>query len=117
MAANQQIHREEQENNDTTYCLITQLGNHPTHVKFLRGTNSLRQEILQRFTSPFKTTSKSSQEQIDLFLYKTQTLSIQQFCSYVTGPLWHNLDDKYLHGVLVDFIIAGEPLLFNEQIQ
>jgi len=114
---NQQIQREEQDNNDTSYCLITQLGNHPTHVKFLHGTNSLREEILQRFNHPFRTNSGPSQEQIDLFLHKSQTLLIQQFCSYVTSQHWHNLNNDCLHGVLVDFIIAGEPLLFNEEIQ
>jgi hypothetical protein len=114
---NKKIQLEEQDNDDTTYCLITQLGNHPTHVKFLHGTNSLREEIFQRFKCPFQTSSKSSQEQNDLFLHKTQTLSIQQFCSYVTSHRWHNLNNESLYGVLVDFIIAGESLLFNEQIQ
>ncbi|CAF1343073.1 unnamed protein product [Rotaria sp. Silwood1] len=113
---NPQKQHEEQENDNTTYCLITQLGNHPTHVKFLRGTKSLREELFQRFKCPFQTTSKPTQYQNELFLHKTQTLSIQELCNYVTGQSWHELDTTFLHGVIVDFIIAGEPLLFKEQI-
>jgi len=111
----QRIQSEEKDNVDTNYCLITQLGNHPIHVKFLRGTDSLREEILQRFKRPFQTTVEPSQEQIDQFIQQTQTLSIQQFCNHVTSQRWHTLNNHSLHGVLVDFIIAGEPLLFNEQ--
>ncbi len=113
---NLQKQSEEKENENTNYCLITQLGNHPTHVKFVCGTNLLREEILQRFKHPFRTNSKPSQEQYDLFLHKSQTLSIQQLCNYVTRQSWHNLDAEYLPGVLIDFIIAGEVVLFNEQI-
>jgi hypothetical protein len=114
ITVNQQTQCEEQENDDTFYCLITQLGNHPTHVKFVRGTDSLRDEILQRFKNPFTTSSRPSQGQIDLFFHKSQMLSIQQFCNYVTSRSWYNLDTESLHGVLVDFIIAGKSLLFNE---
>ncbi len=114
-AEHQRVQSEEQDNDDTTYCLITQLGNHPTHVKFPRGIHALREEILQRFKHPFRTTPESSQEQIDLFIQQIQTLSIQQFCDYVTNQRWHDLGNHSLYGVLVDFIIAGEPFLFNEQ--
>jgi hypothetical protein len=72
-AEHQRVQCEEQENDNTTYCLITQLGNHPTHIKFLRGTNSLREKILQRFKHPFRTSAESTQEQIDLFLRQSQT--------------------------------------------
>ena len=116
-SANPPMQHEEQENENTTYCLITQLGNHPTHIKFVRGTKSLREEILQRFKNPFQTNSTPSEEQYDLFLHKSQTFSIQQFCNYVTSQSWHDLDTNSLYGVIVDFIIAGEPLLFNEKIQ
>ncbi|CAF0741919.1 unnamed protein product [Didymodactylos carnosus] len=117
-ASNVEAQREEeQENEDTNYCLITQLGNHPTDVKFLRGTNSVREEILQRFKHPFGTNSAPSQEQIDLFLHKSQTSSIQQFCNYATGHAWQHLGSNSLHGVLVDFIIASETLFFNEELK
>ena len=96
------------------YCLITQLGNHPTHVKFLQGTRSLREEIFERFKQPFGTTSRPSAEQVNRFLARSETFSIQQLCCYVTGEEWHDLDGDVLHGVLVDFIVAGEPLLFDE---
>jgi hypothetical protein len=115
-ATNPRIHLEEQENDSTTYCLITQLGNHPTHVKFLRGTTSLREEFLQRFKHPFQSGSHPSAEQNGLFLHKSQALSIQQFCNYVTSQSWHDLDISSLYGVIVDFIIAGEPFLFIEEI-
>ncbi|CAF2773970.1 unnamed protein product [Rotaria sp. Silwood2] len=113
---NPQTKSEEQENNDTNYCLITQLGNHPTNVKFLRGTNSLREEFLERFKHPFLTSSKPTQEQNNLFIQKSQILSIQQFCNHVTSRDWYDIGDEFLYGVIVDFIIAGEVLLFNEQI-
>ncbi|CAF3844288.1 unnamed protein product [Rotaria sordida] len=113
---NLQKQHDEQENDDTTYCLITQLGNHPTHIKFLRGTSSLREELLQRFKCPFQTNSTPTEYQNELFLHKSQTLSIQEFCNYVTSQSWHELDSTHLYGVLVDFIIAGETLLFHEQI-
>ena len=115
-AATPRVQPEEQENDDTTYCLITQLGNHPTHLKFLRGTSSLREEILHRFEHPFQTTCASSQEQIDLFRHKSERLSIQEFCDYVSSRHWYNLENHSLYGILVDFIIAGRPLLFNEHI-
>ncbi|UJR12029.1 hypothetical protein I4U23_016207 [Adineta vaga] len=50
---NEQKQLEEQYDDNTNYCLITQLGNHPTHVKFVHGTHCLRDEILQRFKQPF----------------------------------------------------------------
>ncbi|CAF3654911.1 unnamed protein product [Rotaria socialis] len=103
-------------NDETTYCLMTQLGNHPTHVKFVCGTKSLREEILQRFKWPFQTNYKPAQRQIDLFVLKSENFSVQEFCNYATSQSWHELDSTFLHGVLVDFIIAGEPLVFNEQI-
>ncbi|CAF2100171.1 unnamed protein product [Rotaria magnacalcarata] len=103
-------------NGEATYCLMTQLGNHPTHVKFVRGTESLLEEILQRFKCPFQTNSKPAQRQIDLFGLQSEHFSVQEFCKYATSRSWHELDSTFLHGVLVDFIIAGEPLVFNEQI-
>ena len=112
----QEVQYEEHENNDTCYCLITQLGNDPTHIKFVHGTDSLRQEIFERFKHPFKTTVKSSPEQIDLFLFHAHTLSIQAFCDYVTSYDWHSLGEHSLWSVLVDFIIADQPLLFDQDI-
>jgi hypothetical protein len=58
--------------------------------------------------------AESSQEQIDLFLRQSKTLSIQQFCEYATSQRWHDLENNSLYGVLLDFIIVGEPFLFNE---
>ncbi|CAF0798772.1 unnamed protein product [Didymodactylos carnosus] len=117
-AASVEAQREEkQENENTNYCLITQLGNHPTDIKFVLGTHAVRDEILQRFKHPFGPNSTPSQEQIDLFLHKSQTSSIQQFCDYVTGHAWHDLGSNSLHSVLVDFIIAGEPFFFNEELK
>ncbi|CAF2821899.1 unnamed protein product [Rotaria sp. Silwood2] len=113
---NPEKQHDEQENDDTTYCLITQFGNHPAHVKFLRGTNCLREELLKRFKCPFQTSSKLTKYQNELFFHKSQTLSMQQLCNYATSQNWHELDATSLHGVLVDFIVAGESWLFNEQI-
>ena len=114
---NSYIRHDEQESNDTTYCLITQLGNHPTHVKFLRGTKALLEEILRRFKCPFLSTFKPTQEQYDLFLEKSQTLTIQQFCNNVTSQSWQELDVGFVCGTIVDFIIAGQPLVFKKQIK
>ncbi|CAF1122179.1 unnamed protein product [Adineta steineri] len=102
----------EQENTNKNYCLITQLGNYPTHVKFVRGSYSLREEIFERFKHPFQTNFEPSQKQIDLFIENSQTLTIQQFCHYITTQQWHDLDNEF-SGVLVDFIIVGETFLFN----
>jgi hypothetical protein len=49
VATHQRIQPDKQDNGDTTYCLITQLGNHLTQVKFLRGIHALREETLQQF--------------------------------------------------------------------
>ncbi|CAF1336933.1 unnamed protein product [Rotaria sordida] len=111
---NSQRQVEEYENDNTTYCLISQLGNHPTDVKFVRGTKALREEILQRFQHPFQISSTPTQEQIDLFRQKSQTLPLQEFCAYATSKNWYQIDDHSLYGVLVDFIIARKPLSSNE---
>ena len=110
-------YEKEEENGDRSYCLITQLGNDPTHIQFVHGTHSLRNEILKRFEHPFKNTMRSSSEQIDLFRQHTERLSIQEFCNYVTSNDWHHLDNQSLWGVLVDFILVGQPLFFDQDIQ
>ncbi|CAF1160715.1 unnamed protein product [Adineta steineri] len=102
----------EQENTNKNYCLITQLGNYPTHIKFVRGSYSLREEIFERFKHPFQTNFEPSQKQIDLFIEKSQTLTVQQFCHYIINRQWHDLDNEF-SGILVDFIVVGEPFLFN----
>lgn len=108
---------EEEEIKDRSFCLITQLGNAPTHIQFVQGIHSLTNEFVKRFEHPFQTTMKSSPEQIEQFRQHTQHLSIQQFCDYVTSQDWHCLSNHSLWGVLVDFIIIGQPLFFDGVIQ
>ena len=107
----------EGEMNNVTYCLVTQLGNHPTQVKWVRGSCALREELVERFKQPFQTNSRPSPEQVERFRHRIEKLSNEQLCHYVTSRQWYDLDSNVLHGVLVDFIIAGEPLLFNTMLE
>ena len=107
------IDLERKDNDNTNYCLITQLGHRRTDVKFVQGTAALRQELLRRFKNPFQTTSSPTDEQYQLFLQKSETLSMEELCNYVINRSWYDLDRNCLHGVLVDFIIIGEPLIFH----
>lgn len=107
----------EGETNNVTYCLITQLGNHPAQVKWLCGSRSLREELVERFKRPCRTNSRPTPEEIERFLCRVEKLSIEELCHYVTSRQWHQLDSDAIHGGLVDFIIAGKPLLFNPMVE
>lgn len=92
---------------EKNYCLITQLGNRPTHIQFIRGAKALREILFERYKNPFQTTSTSTNEENELFCKKTQDMSTEELCHYVTNR-------NFSFGVLIDFILEGETLYFSE---
>jgi hypothetical protein len=79
LPSNRALSGNEGEANKVTYCLITQRGNHPTHVQLLRGIRSLREELVERFKQPFQTSTRPTPEQVDRFLAHLEKLSIAHF--------------------------------------
>lgn len=98
---------EDEDLREKTFCLITQLGNRPTHVQFVRGATALRETLLQRFKNPFQSTVAATDEECELFVKQTEAMSTEDLCRYVTNR-------NFSFGVLVDFIVEGEPLFFCE---